>query len=93
MKLLKPILLSVIAILLCTTCSKDDPGTPSGNVSNVFDVTFTDQTVYIDSTVVKSLIRMDTADYIYYFKSSEPKIANLKADDILLIHGLALRRV
>lgn len=93
MKKMKPILFAVIAIFLFNTCKKDDPGDPAGNDKTVYDVTYQDNTVYIDSTGLESLIRMDTADYVYYFKSSDPKIAGLKEDDILLIHGLALRRV
>ncbi len=93
MKFLKPVLFSVAAVFLFITCSKDDPENPSGNDSTVYNVTYTDETVFIDSLAVKSLIRMDTADYVYYFKSTEPKIANLREDDILLIYGVALRRV
>ncbi len=61
--------------------------------TSVYNVTLTDNTVFIDSLAVQSLIRMDTADHVYYFESSEPKIAGLKVNDILLIYGVALRRV
>lgn len=93
MNYLKPVLFSVFAIFLLNTCSKDDPGTPSGNDSSVYDVTLTDETVFIDSLLVKSLVRIDSANHTYYFKGSDPKIVNLKKDDILLIYGVALRRV
>jgi hypothetical protein len=93
MKILKTILLSVAVVLLCNTCTKDDPGTPTGNDSTSYSATLTDKTVYIDSTSLSSFLRMDTASHVYYFKSTEPKIASLKPDDILLIHGVALRKV
>ena len=85
----------IFAIFLFASCGDNstNPGTQHESESRVFDVTFTDNTVYIDSNEVNSLIRIDSADYTYYFKSSEPKIAALKEDDILLIHGIALRRV
>jgi hypothetical protein len=49
--------------------------------------------VYIDSLAAESLVRIDSADYTYYFEGSDPNISNLKVGDIILIHGIALRRV
>lgn len=90
-------ILSVIAILIFSFVSCSDnstnPGTQPESESTIFDVTFTENTVYIDSNDVKNLNRIDTADYTYYFKNTEPKIQALQKDDILLIHGIALRRV
>ena len=86
------VLLSAV-FLMFSGCEKDDPTLPGGEESVVYDVTYTDQTVYIDDQDVQSLIRIDTANYIYYFESSNSKIASLEVDDILLIHGIALRRV
>ncbi len=88
-------LLSVTVFFLFNGCQKDDPIPipPAGNESIVYDVTYTDNTVFIDSLDVQSLVRMDKADYIYYFESSDPKIADLEVNDILLIYGVALRRV
>jgi hypothetical protein len=92
MKIIKFFLIPVFTVLVLNTCTKDDPG-PASNESSVYDVTLTDQTVYVDSTLAQSLVRIDSADYVYHFRSSDPRIANLKPNDILLIHGVALRRV
>jgi hypothetical protein len=93
MKNLQLFLISVFIILIFNTCKKDDPAPTPSNSSSVYNVTLTDKTVFIDSLAVQSLIHMDTAEHVYYFESSEPKIANLKVNDILLIYGVALRRV
>ncbi|HER08099.1 MAG TPA: hypothetical protein ENO20_04235 [Bacteroides sp.] len=83
----------LIAFFLFSGCEKEDPELPGNGDSVVYDVTLTDETVFIDSLDVASLVRIDTANYIYYFDNTNPRIANLEADDILLIYGVALRRV
>jgi hypothetical protein len=93
MKHIQLLLLSALAILLFNTCKKDDPAPEPSKSGSVYNVTLTSNTVYIDSLDVQSLVHMDTAEHVYYFESSEPKIAGLKVDDILLIYGIALRRV
>ena len=94
MKYIKLFLISALVVFLFNTCEKDDnESPPSDTESNVYDVTYTDNTVYIDSLAAKSLVRIDSADYVYYFEGSDPVITNLKAGDIILIHGIALRRV
>ncbi|HEM49485.1 MAG TPA: hypothetical protein ENO27_04655 [Caldithrix sp.] len=93
MKNIKYILASVFVVLLFNTCEKDDTVKPSDKESFVYDVTYTDETVLIDSLLAESLVRIDSADYTYYFESNDPKILNLKADDILFIYGIALRRI
>jgi hypothetical protein len=93
MKNLHLLLISALIVLLFNTCKKDDPPAAPSNSSSVYNVTLTDNTVFIDSLAVQSLVRMDTAEHVYYFESAEPKIANLKVNDILLIYGVALRRV
>jgi hypothetical protein len=93
MKNLQLLLISALVVLLFNTCKKDDPATVPSKTTSVYNVTLTDNTVFIDSLAVQSLVNMDTADHVYYFESSEPAIANLKVNDILLIYGVALRRV
>ncbi len=93
MKNLQLLLISAFLVLLFNTCKKDDPPQAPSNSSSVYNVTLTDNTVFIDSLAVQSLIHMDTAEHVYYFDASEPKIASLKVGDILLIYGVALRRV
>ncbi len=87
------LLLSVFVFFLFGGCEKDDPIPPVSTESIVYDVMYTDHTVFIDSLDVQSLVRIDKADYIYYFESSNPKIADLEVNDILLIYGVALRKV
>ncbi|RPI45960.1 MAG: hypothetical protein EHM46_01150 [Bacteroidetes bacterium] len=84
-------MLPLAVMLFFAGCHKDDPIQPEGNV--VYDVSYTENTVFIDSLEVQSLLRIDTADYVYYFDSSSPDIAGLEVNDILLIYGVALRRV
>ena len=86
-------LVLLIIFFLFGGCEKDDPILPAGTESIVYDVSYTDHTVFIDSLDVQSLVRIDEADHIYYFESSDPKIAKLEVNDILLIYGVALRRV
>ncbi|MBE0653755.1 MAG: hypothetical protein IH594_08150 [Bacteroidales bacterium] len=93
MKHIKFFLISVFAVFLFNTCEREEAPLPSVRESIVYNVTYTDNTVFIDSLSVKSLIRIDTANEIYYFESSDQKISNLETDDILLIYGIALRRV
>jgi hypothetical protein len=94
MKYIKLFLISLSVVLLYNTCEKDDNTSPPPETeSSVYNVTLTDNTVFIDSLLVKSLVRIDSADYVYYFEGSDPKITELKAGDILLIYGTALRRV
>ena len=94
MKYIKLFLISAFVVFLFNTCEKDDHESPPSDTENrVYDVTLTDNTVFIDSLLVNSLVRIDSADYVYYFTGSDPKITNLQVDDILFIYGLALRRV
>jgi hypothetical protein len=95
MKHIQFFLISVWIVFLFNTCKKDDPVVlpETEKESSVYDVTLTDNTVFIDSLSVTSLVRIDTVDYVYYFEGSDPKITNLQVDDILLIYGVALRRV
>lgn len=86
-----PVLL--IIFFLFGGCEKEDPIPPVSNESLVYDVLYTDNTVYIDSLGAQSLVRIEKASHIYYFESSDPNIAELEVNDILLIHGVALRRV
>lgn len=86
-------LIPVFVVFSTASCEKDDPVLPDNEEYVKYDVTYTDQTVLMDSLDVNSLIRFDAEDHIYFFESSHPKISGLEVGDILLIHGLALRRV
>jgi hypothetical protein len=92
MKTLKIFLLAAFTISLFSTCEKDDNKNPQQSESKVYNVTYSDNTVFIDSLAVESL-RIDTANYIYYFPNDDPKLADLNTGDILLIYGVAVRRV
>jgi hypothetical protein len=93
MNSIKFLLISISLVFLINSCRKDEPFIPSGVESTVYNVVLNDKTVLIDSLEAASLIRMDATNYIFYFKSSEPDIASLQEDDILMIYGVALRRV
>lgn len=95
MKLRQLSLISALIFFLFSGCEKDDPGPDrtNGNESTVYNVQYTGNTVVIDSIDVQSLISMDRENHIYFFDSSDPKIADLEVNNILLIYGLALRRV
>ena len=100
MKATKIYLLLVLGLILfLASCKKDnDSGSDQPDVPNqedkfVFDVQWTDQTVYFDEDALGDLVKVDTADYRYYFKSSSTTAAALAPGNILVIHGLALRKV
>ena len=89
-----PLLPTSLCLILCLcTCKKDNDNPSNPGESKVYNVTYTDNTVYMDSIAVESLARIDTAAYTYYFENNDPNLNGLEVDDILLLHGLALRRV
>lgn len=93
MNSIKFLLLPALVLSLLVSCEKDEPIIPSGVESTLFNVVLDEKTVFIDSLEVASLIRMDATNFIFYFQSSEPDIASLEEDDILMIYGVSLRRV
>lgn len=92
---------SVIGMLLfccCifSSCGDDDPSSPSGDTptsSRTFDVVWKDNVAYFDSTMLGSIISLDTAQYQYHFQKSSSLAASLQPDDIIVVHGQAIRRV
>jgi len=91
-----------IALAAFTTAAigcGDDPVSPSpgpqpsGPGSTTFAVTWKPEVVYFDSTTVGALRRVDTASKTYYFDASSTKAASITTNSVLVIHGLALRRV
>jgi hypothetical protein len=95
MKYLKLFLGLTGILILFNTCEKDesDPLPSPQEETTVYNVTLTKQTVFIDSLLVEDLVRVDTSEYVYYFNSDDPRISNLENGDILMIYGLALRKV
>ena len=73
MKKLQLLLIAAFIVLLFNTCKKDDPPPAPSNSSSVYNVTLTENTVFIDSLAVQSLIHMDTAEHVYYFDHLNPK--------------------
>jgi hypothetical protein len=88
-------LISILFFLVvsCGDNSTDAGDPPLKNDSTYYDVTYTDNTILIDGAALSSIVDVDTANYVYTFMANEPKLANVKTGDILLIHGLALRKV
>ncbi|MCD6345849.1 MAG: hypothetical protein J7L96_00370 [Bacteroidales bacterium] len=83
--------------LLFSGCQKSvldyGNGGSSGKDKFDFDVEWTPGTVYFDEDALSDLEKVDTADYRYYFSSSNDAAASLASGDIIVIHGLALRKV
>lgn len=96
MKKFKLLLLSITFLFLFVSCGDDNPvvdNNPSGGLETKFDVTFTDNTIYIDSNNTASLKDYDNENEIFYFDKNLSKLANAKVGDILFIHALALRKI
>ena len=91
--------LLIVAMMLLTACPKNDPVSvdPDFNVTGTstssFKATFTEQTIYFDSTELSDIVSIDSVNYIFEFKKSSVKANELEKDKILLIYGLALRKV
>lgn len=92
MKRINLLLLAICTVALLSTCEKDEATKPLQNESKTYDVTYSENTVFIDSLSVDD-IRIDTANYIYYFNNDNPQLADLSEGDILLIYGVAVRKV
>ena len=58
-----------------------------------FEVEWGTNTIYFDSTELGAIILADTVEDRYIFSSAHPKAAALAPGKILVIHGLALRKV
>lgn len=87
-----------LTILFLPACEKynerDGYGdNPSQDDEFVFDVDWTPGTVYFDEDALSDLQQVDTADYRYYFDESNAEASELLTGDVLVIHGLALRKV
>ena len=93
----KYLLLLLVVFLTAASCKKDDkveddlPNEPKDEF--VFDVDWTANTVYFDENSLSDLVKVDTANYRYYFKDSNTDAAGLSTGNIIVIHGLALRKV
>ncbi|MEA1877419.1 MAG: hypothetical protein U9N86_11190 [Bacteroidota bacterium] len=98
MKTLKTLLLLIaVALLFLPACEKYNDGdgyndTPKDDLF-VFDVDWVQGTVYFDEDALSDLEKVDTADFRYYFDESNVEASALTAGDVLVIHGLALRKV
>ncbi len=91
-------LLLITVLLFLTACPQNDnPNEPDENISEKsegsFDVTFTKQTVYFDSTEINDIVSMDTVAHVYKFNKTSIKANEIQLNNILLIHGVALRKV
>ena len=99
MKLNKTYLLFfVIFIFIIQGCGKSttDSNTTDDTLSEdtfIFDVEWTPNTVYFDSTALSTSQKVDTTDFRYYFAASDQKAAALTPGEILVLHRLALRKV
>ena len=89
-------LLLLLVSLMAFGCGEDNPVSP-GDVTEAeftkFDVEWKDDVVYFDSTETGAMLRMDSAEYRYYFDAGSTKASSLEQGDVLVVHGAALRRV
>lgn len=87
--------LSFLLILLSTGCGEEETIGPDPNPEEftTFDVEWNDNVVYFDSTQLGDLIAIDSAEFRYHFKAASPRAATLMRGDVLVIHGIALRKV
>ena len=90
--------LFIVTCFIFMGCSSDDESTKTsydyfGESTGSFDVTFTDQTVYFDSTELKDIISIDTVAHIYRFRQASSKAQEIQKGKILLIYGKLLRKV
>jgi hypothetical protein len=92
MKKLSLLTVCIFFIFLFNTCEKDNNTKPSQKEIKVYNVTYTDNTVVIDSLDIDD-VRIDTAAYTYYFDNNDPNLDNLETGDIIILYGVALRKV
>ncbi len=100
---------ALLIIILAAGCSDDDPASPSGNNDGLvnpatdtqwlrpqiatFDVEWTDNTVYFDSTQIDDFLGIDTTDGTYHFSAESATASSLNVGDVLMIYGTALVKV
>jgi len=75
----------------CSNTSGPEDTIPSENNTN-FDVTWTDNTKFFDSTSKNSLIQNDTSNMTLYFDPTKPMAKELKTGDIIMVHGEVLAK-
>lgn len=96
-KICKTLLLLAVVIFILPSCEKYNEGEGYNDKPQddefVFDVDWTPGTAYFDEDALSDLQQVDTADYRYYFDESNAEASALSAGDVLVIHGLALRKV
>jgi len=99
MKNLKLLIIAIaVTFFVLPGCEKYNEGDGYGDNKSqddefVFDVEWTPETVYFDEDALSDLEKIDSADFRYYFDDSNADAAALTAGDVLVIYGLALRKV
>ena len=99
MKLNKTCLLFFITVVfIILSCDKSPTGLNATDEiltedTFIFDVEWTPNTVYFDSTALSTLQKVDTTDFRYYFAASDQKASALTPGEIIVLHRLALRKV
>jgi len=84
-----------LTFLILVSCQKEDinGGNKSSDDKFEFDVEWTQETIYFDEDALDDLVKVDTSEYRYYFNETNSNAAGLESGDIIVIHGLALRKV
>jgi hypothetical protein len=90
-------LLLIVFLAIFLSCG-DKSTSPVNNVTwgkdkVEFNVEWTDNTVYFDSTQLGALKKEDAENHIYTFYANDTKAASLQEGNILVIHGKAMRKI
>jgi len=89
-------ILLAAAAALASGCGDDPAGPVSeswGSNRSTFEVTWKPDVIYFDSTRIGALRRIDTTRGRYYFTLGAELVDQLAVDGILVVHGVALRRI
>ncbi len=90
---MKKQLILLVLICLFVSCSKDDnPVSPWSN-SEVYSVTYSRNAVLFDTSDLNDIIEYDTVGGTIVFNSSNTKATKLVTGNVVILHGLALRKI
>ena len=94
---MKKQLLLLVLICLFVSCSTDDitisPNNYFSKDTSVYSVTYSHNAVLFEPTDMTSIIEYDTAAGTIVFNSTSTKASKLAPGNVVILHGLALRKV
>ncbi len=97
MNTLRYFVLFCTVILLCSGCGGNDTvnSTPEDwkPTTTSYNVTYTSNTIYFDSSEVSAVVGSDTAQHMYTFDAAKPKVSLLETGKILLLWRKDVRKI